>query len=90
MRAALAATGWDTRLLNATLRTTGGAYGRLAMPAVILVGDRDRGWAEPRRLAREVPGAEPVALPGAGHRRLSLDRDVRQDLVGCALGTGPP
>lgn len=63
----LAATVWDTRLLNAALRTTGGAYRRLAVPTVILVGERDGGGAESRRLAREVPGAELVVLPGAGH-----------------------
>lgn len=63
----VAATVWDTRLLNEALRTTSGAYGRLAMPVVILVGDRDGGRAESRRLAGEVPGAELAVVDGVGH-----------------------
>ncbi len=78
----LAATVWDTRLLNRALRTASGAYGRLAVPTVVVVGDHDGGRAESRRLASEIPGAELVVLPGAGHH---LPR-ARPAAVAAAVG----
>lgn len=63
----VAATAWDTRDLNQALRASRPRYGRLAVPVVIVVGDRDGGQAESRRLAGEVPGAELEVLPDAGH-----------------------
>ncbi len=63
--------------LGATLRAFGpGAMapmwdrlGELAMPVVVLAGERDERYvAAARRLARAIPDAELELVPGAGHR----------------------
>lgn len=42
-------------------------YAELALPATIVVGDRDRGIAESRALATALPCAELVVVPATGH-----------------------
>lgn len=80
----------DPRGLAASLRGVGSGamtplwerLGELAMPATVLVGERDAKFvALGERLAGALPGAELVAVPGAGH---GLPREV-PDVVAAAL-----
>jgi pimeloyl-ACP methyl ester carboxylesterase len=63
----IAATVWDTPNLQRAFDVASPRYGSLRVPAMILVGDRDRGMEESRRLAAAIPGAGLVILPRTGH-----------------------
>jgi 2-succinyl-6-hydroxy-2,4-cyclohexadiene-1-carboxylate synthase len=77
----------DPRALAAALRGIGsgamaplwGRLGELAMPATVLVGERDAKFvALGERLAAALPRGELVAVPGAGH---GLPREAPQAVV---------
>lgn len=63
----VAATVWDTRNLQLALDNASTGYARMAIPVTIIVGDRDTGVADSRRLARAIPGAVLQLLPNTGH-----------------------
>ena len=62
-----AATVWDAKNLQTALDSASHRYGEIAIPVVIVVGDRDQILDESRRLQSAIPGAELRVLPGTGH-----------------------
>jgi pimeloyl-ACP methyl ester carboxylesterase len=65
--AEVAATVWDSWNLQQALDSASPRYRGIMVPVVLLVGDHDRGLSESRRLARDIPGAQLVVVPQAGH-----------------------
>jgi pimeloyl-ACP methyl ester carboxylesterase len=65
--AQIAATVWDTPNLQRAFDAASPRYGSLRVPVMVLVGDRDHGLDESRRLAAAIPGAGLVILPRTGH-----------------------
>jgi pimeloyl-ACP methyl ester carboxylesterase len=63
----VAATVWDTKNLQTALDSASRRYGEIAIPVVIVVGDRDQVLDDSRRLQLAIPGAELRVLPGTGH-----------------------
>lgn len=63
----VAATVWDTRNLQLALADASKRYGQIEVPVIIIVGDRDTGIDDSRRLAAAIPGATLDVLPNTGH-----------------------
>ena len=55
--------------------------GRLTMPVLVAVGDRDEVAGSPDRLAALIPGAEVLVIPGRDHMQATGDRAYKQGVL---------
>lgn len=80
------ATKSDLPALAACMRSmrenvTAAELGRLAMPVLVAVGDRDEVAGSPERLAALIPGAEVLAIPGRDHMQATGDKAYKQGVL---------
>jgi pimeloyl-ACP methyl ester carboxylesterase len=80
------ATKSDLGALAACMRSmrenvTAAALGRLAMPVLVAVGDRDEVAGSPERLAALIPGARVLPIPGRDHMQATGDKAYKQGVL---------
>jgi pimeloyl-ACP methyl ester carboxylesterase len=63
----IVATVWDTPNLQQAFDMMSPHYRSIGVPVTILVGDRDRGIGESRRLSQTIPGSTLAIVPNTGH-----------------------